>query len=68
MSKLLEKSIITPIHKALDINSPTNYRGIAVADCISKTLCNMLNKSIIEYLKCKNLWKPNQNGKVKDRG
>jgi hypothetical protein len=55
-------SIITPIHKALDINDPNNYRGIAVADCISKIFCKILNDSIIDYLKAHNFWKPNQNG------
>ena len=60
-------SIITPIHKALDINDPTNYSGIAVADCMSKVFCKILNNRIIEYLKSKHLGKPNQNGFMEKR-
>ena len=60
-------SIITPIHKALDINDPTNYRGIAVADCISKIFCKLLNDRIKEYLTNNNFWKCNQNGFMKKR-
>ena len=55
-------SLITPIHKSLDINNPVNYRGIAVADCLSKVFCKILNDRIIEYLKSTTFWKPNQNG------
>ena len=60
-------SLITPIHKSLDINNPANYRGVAVADCISKLFCKILNNRIIQYLKNKNFWRPNQNGFMEER-
>ncbi len=44
------KTSITPIHKALNINDPTNYRGTPVMDCISNIFCKILNDRIKEYL------------------
>ncbi len=45
-----KKSIITPIHKSANINDPNNYRELAVADCISKIFCKIINNRIISYL------------------
>ena len=36
-------SYITPTHKGNDIHTPENYRGMAVADCISKVFCSIIN-------------------------
>ncbi len=55
-------SIVTPIHKSLDIDNPSNYRGVAVADCISKIYCKVINVRIGRYLQEKEFWSPNQNG------
>ncbi len=60
-------SIIIPIHKALDINDPNNYRGIAVVDCISKLFCKILNDYIKEYLNNNHFWKYKQNGFMEKR-
>jgi hypothetical protein len=57
-----KKSIITPIHKSSDINDPNNYRGIAIADCLSKIFCKVINSRIVQYLEEKGFWKPNQSG------
>ena len=58
----MEKSIITPIHKSSDINDPNKYRGVAVADCLNKIFCKILNNRIISYLEEKGFWKHDQNG------
>ena len=60
-------SIITPIHKKSDIHDPSNYRGIAVADCMSKLFCKILNERLINFLKLKNIWSINQNGFMEKR-
>ncbi len=39
-----------------------DYRGIAVVHSMCMIFCTILNNCIIEYLKSKNFWKPNQNG------
>ena len=60
-------SIITPIHKNADRNDPSNYRGVAVADCISKVFCRILNDRIKQYLDSQGFWKISQNGFLPDR-
>ena len=35
-------SFITHIHKGSDIHKAENYRGVAVADCISKIFCSIM--------------------------
>ncbi len=55
-------SIVTPIHKSLDIDNLSNYRGVAVADLISKIFCKVINVRIVRYLQEKGFWSPNQNG------
>lgn len=60
-------SIITPIHKSGNLHIPSNYRGIAVADCISKILNSILNDRIYEFFQNNGMWAPNQNGFMKKR-
>ena len=55
-------SFITPIHKGSDIHKAENYRGVAVADCISKIFCSIMNARIVNHLEERSLWKLNQNG------
>ncbi len=43
-------SIVTPIHNSLDIGNPCNYIGVAVAYCINKIFCKVINIRIIRYL------------------
>ena len=54
-------SFISPIHKGLVAHKPQNHRGVAVADCISKIFCNIMNGRIVKHLKKQNFWKDNQN-------
>ena len=65
--KAWKSSIITPIHKGQDIHTPKNYRGIAVADCISKLFCKILNDRIVKHLTNENFWRHNQNGFMEKR-
>lgn len=65
--KLWRYSIITPIHKTSDPQDPSNYRGIAVADCMSKLFNSILNERIYEFFQTNGLWAPNQNGFMKKR-
>ena len=65
--KAWKSSIISPIHKGQDIHTPENYRGIAVADCISKLFCKILNSRIVKHLTDENFWRHNQNGFMEKR-
>jgi exonuclease III len=60
-------SLITPLHKSGDIHNPSNYRGIAVADCIGKLLNSIINDRIYKFMESNGLWAPNQNGFMKNR-
>ena len=40
------EAIIVPIHKAGDVNNPSNYRGIALLSCISKVFMKILNNRL----------------------
>jgi exonuclease III len=60
-------SIITPIHKNGNLHDPSNYRGIAVSDCISKVLNSIINDRIYNFLKTNRFWAPHQNGFMKKR-
>ena len=44
------KSIIVPIHKKGDINSPGNYRGIALLETFSKLYISILTKRLTFYI------------------
>ena len=57
-----KESLITPIHKGDNLDKPENYRGVAVADCLSKIFCKIINDRIVVYLKEKEFWSMNQNG------
>ncbi len=60
-------STITPRYKSLSPHEPTNYRGIAVADIISKVLTSILNERLYDYFVDQNLWTKNQNGFMKKK-
>ncbi len=60
--KCWKLSYITPQFKANDPDDPNNYRGIALADCMSKIFCKILDQRILRFLKDKGYWKINQNG------
>ncbi len=62
-----QKSTITPIYKALDPNNPTNYRGVAVSDTLSKVLTYILNERLYNYFVENDLWSKNQNGFMKKK-
>ena len=55
-------SLITPIHKSGDLEDPCNYRGVALADCLSKIFCKIINKTIVQHLEERKFWNYNQNG------
>ena len=44
------ESIIQPIHKKGDVNSPDNYRGISLLNIISKIYSRILNKRLVKWL------------------
>ena len=60
-------STITPRYKSLSPHEPTNYRGIAVADIISKIFTSILNERLYNYFVDNNLWSKNQNGFMKKK-
>ncbi len=60
-------STITPIYKALNPSEPTNYRGIAVADIMSKIFTCILNDRLYNYFVENDLWSKNQSGFMKKR-
>lgn len=55
-------ALITPIHKKNDKSDPNNYRGIAVANCISKVFIKILTKRIDKHMSENNFWSKHQNG------
>ncbi len=55
-------SYLSPIFKAGDTEDPNNYRGVAVADCLSKLFCKLLDKRIYAYLVETGFWSHLQNG------
>ena len=57
-----KKSIISTIHKSGDLNTPTNYRGIAVGSCLHKVFTKIINNRIIKHMTEKDMWTPFQNG------
>ena len=65
--KAWRSSIITPIYKSLDPNNPSNYRGVAVANCLSKIFISIINERIYGYFHLKGFWAKNQNGFMKQR-
>ncbi len=62
-----QKSTITPIYKSLDPNNPTNYRGVAVSDTLSKLFTYILNDRLYNYFVENELWSKNQNGFMKKK-
>ncbi len=60
-------STITPVYKALNPSEPTNYRGIAVADIMSKIFTSILNERLYDYFVDKGLWSKNQSGFMKKK-
>ena len=62
-----KSSIITPIHKGLDIHNPENYRGIAVGDSMSKLFCKIVKDRVRKHLTNNKFWKINQNGFMEKR-
>ncbi len=55
-------SYLSPIFKAGDTEDPNNYRGVTVADCLSKLFCKLLDKRIYAYLVETGFWSHLQNG------
>ncbi len=62
-----QKSTITPIYKSLDPNNPTNYRGVAVSDTLSKLFTYIMNERLYNYFVEKGIWSKNQNGFMKKK-
>ena len=58
-----ELSTIIPVPKpGKDHTEPTNYRPIALASCLCKTLERMINTRLVWYLESNNLISPAQSG------
>ena len=57
-----QNSLITPVFKSGDNEDPQNYRGVALADCLSKIFCKIINDRITKFFEEKKLWSFNQNG------
>ncbi len=55
-------SYLTAIFKAGDVEDPNNYRGVAVADCLSKLFCKMLDTRLTSFLTESGFWTKFQNG------
>ena len=55
-------SLITPILKSGSAYDPANYRGIAVANSLSKLFLKITTKHIDDHMASNNLWSKNQNG------
>lgn len=62
-----KKSIITPIFKSGDPNTPSNYRGIAVSNTMHKLYTKILNTRIMNFMSEQEKWSPNQNGFMKGK-
>ena len=59
-------SYLTPIHKKGDINSPNNYRGIAVGSALGKVFLSIINTRISDFLENNDKYDKAQNGFRKD--
>lgn len=57
-----KKAIITPVFKAGDKSSPTNYRPISLLSTLSKILEKLANKRLMTYLSSHSILAPNQFG------
>ena len=55
-------SHLTAIFKAGDVEDPNNYRGVAVADCLSKLFCKIFDTRITKFLTESGFWTKFQNG------
>jgi len=49
------ESVIQPIHKKGDVNSPNNYRGISLLNVCSKIYSHILNKRLNEWAETNNV-------------
>ena len=58
-------SVVTPIHKKVNLTDPDNYRAIAVSSCIGKLLSTMLLNRLISHHSVNNPDPPNQCGFTK---
>lgn len=55
-------SLITPLHKSGSINDPTNYRGIAVSNTLSKVFIKILTNRLDTHMSENKLWSKFQGG------
>jgi len=55
LPNILNKGLITPIHKNGDRFDPNNYRGIFVNSNIGKLFCNILNGRLAHFLRDRNV-------------
>jgi hypothetical protein len=55
-------NFITPLHKKGPINSPENYRGIAVSSNLSKLFCSVLHNRLSKFFADNNVIPNNQIG------
>ena len=61
-----KENYIVPVHKSDKLDDPTNYRGIALANCLGKLLNKVLYDRIYSHLTKNNFWSPYQNGFMKN--
>ena len=55
-------SLLTPIHKKGSLDDPTNYRGIAVSNAISKIFLKIVTKRLDSHMTASEHWTKYQNG------
>ena len=55
-------ALITPIFKSGSKSDPNNYRGIAVANSLSKLFLKIITKRIDDHMTSNNHWSNKQNG------
>lgn len=60
------ESIIHPLHKKGDINTPDNYRGISLLNVSSKIYSYILNKRLTEWVEHNNILHDSQAGFRRD--
>lgn len=60
--RIFKKAVVTPIYKAGDPCSPTNYRPISLLATISKVIEKIVNKRLVKFLEDHNLLASNQYG------
>lgn len=50
LDSIIEESVIFPIYKKGDVNTPNNYRGISFMNTIAKVLMGVLNKRLKKWV------------------